>query len=502
MKTIPDLLDRTAAEYPNKIAFVDASSSITYGVLNHKVRIVASTIAKRGYLRSPVVVYLNRHIACVTAMLAVACSGNFYAVIDPQMPPERVRTILETLHPVCVVTERALAASAPGTGDCDILVLEDIAEQKEDENLLSTVRAQMTDADLLYCLFTSGSTGVPKGTAVSHRNVISYSRWVIETFDISPETVFGSQAPFYFSMSVTDLFGTLRSGATMVIIPKEFFSFPVKLISFMNTNGVNTIYWVPSALSIIANLNVFKYMKLEKIKKVLFAGEVMTVKQLNYWREWYPDILYANLFGPTESTDICTYYIVDREFTNGQSLPIGRHCANCQVIVLDEHGKECAIGQKGEMYIRGPFVAQGYYNSPDKTKAVFVQNPLNPFYPEVVYKTGDIVWTNERGELMYAGRKDFQIKHLGFRIELGEIESATSAIDGVSGQACIYDAQSDVIVLFYTGPADKGTVRAALKKRIPDYMMPQYMIQMSAFPHNSNEKIDRMWLKNNYKSLL
>ena len=141
----------------------------------------------------------------------------------------------------------------------------------------------MTDTDVLYCLFTSGSTGVPKGTAVSHNNVLAYSRWFVDTFAITSDTVFGNQTPFYFSMSVTDIFSTLRSGATMVIIPKSFFMFPPKLAAFINKHGVNTIYWVPSALSIVANLDLLTYVQFEKLEKVLFAGEVMPVKQLNYW---------------------------------------------------------------------------------------------------------------------------------------------------------------------------------------------------------------------------
>ena len=503
MKLITDLVEKTAQNYPDKIAFVDVASSIPYSRLTAEAKAAASSLLQLDRLRAPIVIYMDKGIACITAMLAVAYSGNFYAVIDPQMPDERVRTIFQTLNPVAVLTVRALAERAgSAAGECRLFILEDMLEEPVQDEALDAVHRQMTDTDLLYCLFTSGSTGVPKGTAVTHRNVLTYSQWVVETFGITEETVFGNQAPFYFSMSVTDIFSTLRSGATMAIIPKSFFMFPAKLAAFMNREGVNTIYWVPSALSIVANLDVLKYVKLEKLEKILFAGEVMPVKQLNYWRRNFPDALFANLFGPTETTDICTYYKVDRPFEETQSLPIGRACDNCGVLVIGEDGKACAPGQKGELYVRGSFVAQGYYNAPEKTAAAFVQNPLNTAYPEIVYKTGDIVWENERGELMYAGRRDFQIKHMGYRIELGEIEAAASALEGVGEQVCLYDRAADSIVLIYSGSADKESVRAGLERRVPLYMMPACIILTTSFPRNSNEKIDRAWLGSHYKTLL
>ena len=502
MKNITECLEQTVKCFPDKTAFRDDVSELTYFQLMSKAKSIGTALAGLDKRNSPVAVYMNKTPMCAAAMLGTAYSGNFYIVVDSKMPVERIKNTFGVVHPVAVITETGLADGIREIADgAEIFICDDISETPADENKLLDIRAKMIDTDPLYCLFTSGSTGVPKGTVISHRNVISYTDWVIETFDIDEKTVFGSQTPFYFSMSVTDFFSTVRTGAELVIIPKKFFSFPINLIKYINQYKVNTIYWVPSALSIVANIGLFKYAKPEYLKKVLFAGEVMPTKQLNYWMDNLPDLLYANLFGPTETTDICTYYVVNRRFADGSSLPIGNACNNCDVMVVNDEGKECAAGEEGELYVRGSFLAFGYFNNPEKTSSVFVQNPLNSAYPEVVYKTGDIVKYNEYGELIYCGRKDFQIKHMGYRIELGEIENGAAAADGVSVNACIYDSAEDSLILIYEGKAKKDELLDELKKRVPEYMVPNRIIKIPSMPYNSNGKIDRVWLKNNFKNI-
>ena len=200
-------------------------------------------------------------------------------------------------------------------------------------------------------------------------------------------------------------------------------------------------------MAIVSNFKLFDFMKPEYLKTVLFAGEVMPTKHLNYWINNLGDeITYANLFGPTETTDICTYYVVNRRFADDEPLPIGRHCDNCNVFILNEKGEEAEPGEEGELYARGSFLSAGYYNNPEKTAEAFVQNPLNTAYPEIVYKTGDLVKEAENGDIMYICRKDYQIKHMGYRIELGEIEAAVSSVENVQECACVYDEQNDKIV--------------------------------------------------------
>lgn len=437
-------------------------------------------------------------------MFGVVYSGNFYIVLDSNSPAERLQKIVDIIKPIAFVCEernldklKSLSIST-----AKVIDIEKAKKSKVKQEILDVQRKNMVSTDPIYALFTSGSTGLPKGTILTHQNVLTYIDWFVSAFDINENTIFGNQTPFYFSMSVSDIFATLVSGATFNIIPKTYFSFPIQLVRFLNERKINTIYWVPSALSIVANLKLFDYEKPNYLEKVLFAGEVMPNKQLNYWRRNLPQATYANLFGPTETTDICTYYVVNREFSDEESLPIGVHCDNCDTFVVDENGEQVnEIGKVGELFARGAFVAYGYYDNPEKTSSAFVQNPLQKHYPELVYKTGDLVKLNEFGEYVYMGRKDFQIKHMGYRIELGEIETAASSIDKVNSNVCIYDSEKDLIVMIYEGRLKEEELSEIIKQKVPHYMFPNVIVKVKQMPYNANGKIDRNFLKNNYKTL-
>ena len=244
-------------------------------------------------------------------------------------------------------------------------------------------------------------------------------------------------------------------------------------------------------------MQLFKYAKPEYLKKVLFAGEVMPTKQLNYWIENMPkDTVFANLYGPTETTDICTYYVVDRKFENGETLPIGKHCDNCDVMIVKEDNTLAQPGEEGELFVRGSFVCYGYFNNEEKTSAAFVQNPLHNYYPELVYRTGDLVKENEKGEILYITRKDFQIKRMGYRVELGEIEAAASGIEKIEESVCVFDKKKDQIILVYQAKKlDEVEIINSLKGKIPTYMMPDRYERVKLMPHNQNGKIDRKQLE-------
>lgn len=284
------------------------------------------------------------------------------------------------------------------------------------------------------------------------------------------------------------------------MIPKTYFTFPIKLVEFLNERKINTIYWVPSALAIVSNWNVFDFARPEHLQKILFAGEVMPVKHLNYWRRYLPDCLYANLFGPTETTDICSFYVVDRNFADSDSLPIGRACDNCDTFLLTEEGTRASrTGEEGEIVVRGSFLADGYYNEPEKTAAVFTQNPLNTAFPERIYRTGDLARLNEKGEFIYISRKDFQIKRMGYRIELGEIEAATGSIEKVKSAAALYDADAGRILVIYEGSIkDTDEVLQQTADKVPPYMRPDEVIRIKQMPYNANGKIDRQRLLKEY----
>ena len=225
----------------------------------------------------------------------------------------------------------------------------------------------------------------------------------------------------------------------------------------------------------------------------------MPTKQFNQWREKYPDALFANIYGPTETTVDCTYYIVEREFADDEPLPIGYGCRNTDVFILNGD-RLAAEGESGELCVRGRCLALGYYNNPEKTAEAFIQNPMNPYYPERIYKTGDIAKYNERGEIVFLARKDHQIKHMGHRIELGEIETAIHSIEGIAAGACLYDEQTQRILLFYCG-AEEATQAYILKKlrdKVPKYMFPNVMMKLEKMPQTLNGKIDRLALKEYY----
>lgn len=496
-KNILSYLEKSEKSFPDKIAFADKENQLTYHELLNSARSIGSFLLEQIGIHKAVVVYMEKGARNIAAFMGAAYAGCFYVPLDAQMPMERINIILETLQPAAVIydhkTEKFLSDMK---SDCIKVLYDEIYDFEHNEEKLNIIRDQMIDTDPLYVLFTSGSTGVPKGVIVCHRSVIDYADWVCKTFELNENTVFGNQTPFYFSMSVLDIFSTIYSGATLHIIPKMLFSFPVKLLEFLNEKNINTIYWVPSALSIVANFGALEAIKVPKLNKILFAGETMPTKQLNIWRKNVPDATYANLFGPTEITDIGIYYIVDREFEDDQPIPIGKPCDNVDALLVDENGeliKEC--NKVGELLIRGSFLACGYYKNPEKTKEVFIQNPVNDIYPEIVYCTGDLVYWNENRELVYVSRKDFQIKHMGNRIELGEIENSISSLDGVDMCCCLYDEQNEKIVAVYTGEVDAKAMNKQLMKKLPRYMMPNVYKQQDRMPLNMNGKIDRKKLK-------
>lgn len=501
MKNIIESLIRNEKNTPHKIIFGEESKEITYEDFLTQTKKIATKLLKMNLTKKPIAIYMDKNIECLSVMFAVAYSNNFYTVIDSLTPVDRINKIMDTLNPVLIITEKTTESLVEENFKTfNTLKYNDTIDETINQELLDNTLNKMIDTDPLYVLFTSGSTGQPKGTVVNHRSVISYTNWFINEFNINKDTIFANQTPFYFSMSVSDIFGTVMAGSTFYITPKIYFSFPIKLIEFMNEKKINTIYWVPSALSILANLKVFDYAKPNYLRKVMFAGEVMPTKQLNYWINSLDNVGFANLFGPTESTDICTFYKVNRTFKDDEPLPIGAPCNNCDVFLINDKNELANKDEAGELYIRGSFLAEGYYNNEQKTKDAFVQNPLHNHYPEKVYKTGDLVKYNEYGELVYLSRKDFQIKHMGYRIELGEIETVLSSMEKLKSGVMIYDSTKDLLVAVYEGKIKEDDVIKYIREKLPYYMVPSKAIRVKQMFYNANGKIDRQYIKNNYQN--
>jgi D-alanine--poly(phosphoribitol) ligase subunit 1 len=491
-----EYLEASVEKFPDKPAYVDESSEITFQQLMDRAKAIASKIAALNATKKPVAVYMEKNVNCLVSFLAAAYSGNFYTPIDTAMPPQRINNIMNTLQPIAVITDRFSLEDAKkmeSTGD--IIIFEDALETRINEDILESIRNQVIDTDPLYVLFTSGSTGTPKGVTICHRSVINYTDWITQKFNITEKERFGNQAPFYFDNSVFDIYCTLASGGTTFIIPQKLFSFPVRLIEYLNEKKINIILWVPSAMCLVANLRALQRIIPEHLEKIIFAGETMPNKQLNVWRKHIPDAFYVNMYGPTELTVECIYYIVDREFTDAEPLPIGIPCGNSDILILNDKDELVQADEIGEICARGASMSLGYYNNSEKTAEAFVQNPLNKSYPELMYRTGDLARYNDRGEIMYISRKDFQIKHMGHRIELGEIETAVNSLDSIISCCCLYDSDKGRLVMIYQGQAEKDHIIEGVKHLLPQYMIPNKFIQINEMPLNANGKIDRVKLK-------
>ena len=351
------------------------------------------------------------------------------------------------------------------------------------------------DIDPIYIVFTSGSTGIPKGVVACHRSVIDYVENLSAVLGFSRETVFGNQSPLYFDACLKELLPTIMFGATTYLIPRQLFMQPKALVEYLNEHKVNTICWVVSALTIISAFRTFELVTPEYLHTIAFGSEVFPMKQYRIWRNALPEASFTNLYGPTEATGMSCYFKCERELSEDEPIPIGRPFDNTQVLLLDENDLPVPTGDAGEICLRGTCVTLGYYNNPGKTAEAFVQNPLNPHYPELIYRTGDMGYYNPHGELVFLSRKDYQIKHMGHRIELGEIETDAAKIDGIKICACTYEKEKDRIVLHYVGDIAEKELTRALKEALPRYMLPARIHRMEEMCFTPNGKIDRKQLE-------
>lgn len=501
-KSVIEYLEKTVSLYPEKVAVQDSEMSITFSKLWDVAKRVSNAIKAEGLVKnSPIGVFIPKGCKMVESFAGINMCGCFYVPLDTKSPDSRVSSILTTLEATCVITDKAHLAQLGYFYTGKVLVIENVitnvAPDGGDQNNTFQI-----DTDPVYSIFTSGSTGTPKGVVISHRGVIDYIDWAIDTFKFDgKDMVIGNQAPFYFDNSTLDIYLMYATGATLDIIPEKFFTFPAELVDYMNEHRISFVFWVPFALVNVANKDIFKAKRPEYLKNVFFAGEVMPNKHLNYWRHYLPSCRYANLYGPTEITVDCTYYVVERAFSDDEPLPIGFPCNNSEVLILVDRQRLAKQGEQGELCVRGTSLALGYYNNPEKTSAAFIQNPLHSHYPEIIYCTGDIVYENDFGEIIYVGRVDAQIKHNGYRIELGEIETAILGTNIVENCCVVYDYGNKKIVLFYQAKEDLNIVelRKALSGSIPRYMLPMEYHREAVLKQNNSGKIDRAYYNNFFK---
>ena len=507
--SVLDLIEGQAILNKDKVAFTDPGKEITFGELYLFSRKIGTFLADKISRRSPVSFYMEKSCDAVVGMFGAVYAGGFYSFLDVRQPAARAESILNTLKPRVVFTDASMLDKAKeltlpeGT---ELILLDDLigkmGELPVDEDKLGAIRDLSQDIDPLYVNFTSGSTGVPKGVTVCHRSVLEFIGYFVDIFGIEEGDVLGNQAPFDFDVSVKDVYSGLMSGARTALIPREYFSNPMALMDYLADQKVTVIVWAVSAMCFVSIMNGLEYRCPEDIRMIMFSGEVMPVKHLNHWKKFFSDATYVNLYGPTEITCNCTYHVLDRDYEENEVIPAGIPFPNESVFLLDEDDKLVTEpGKEGEICVTGTSLALGYYGDKDKTDAVFMQNPLNNLFQEMMYRTGDIGRYDEKGILYYVSRKDFQIKHMGHRIELGEIEVGAMAVEGVTRACCIYEPDKKKLILFYTGDKDKKELLTGLKEDLPPYMVPSTVKHLDEMPVNKNGKIDRTYLLKEWKNL-
>ena len=499
IRNVLEYLEKSAESFPDKIALEDEHEKLTYNEYITRAKTIGTYLLKNGlseYSNKPVAVIIDRNIRSIVAFMGVVYTGNFYVPIDNSLPAERIKLIYDTLNPVAVIDARTDTGKAV-EGAIDFTEASTGAEI--DEELLRKVRSEAIDTDPLYGIFTSGSTGVPKGVVICHRGVIDMVEAFGDTFGFDSEMVHANQAPFDFDVSVKDIYNAMKNGASIVVVPKRLFLMPKLLLEFLVKYKANTIIWAVSALRIVSDFKAFGAVE-EKphMRYIMFSGEVMPIKALNYWMDNIPEPMYVNLYGPTEITCNCTYCIIEGKQDELKALPIGKAFVNTKVVLLDEKREKpvTKVGDVGEICVGGAGLALGYWNNPEKTKEAFFQNPAITEHPSLLYGTGDMAYYNDDGNLVFAARRDFQIKHMGHRIELGEIEVALNAIPFIDTSCCLYDEERSKIVCFYQSESDdtKAIIKF-LSDKLPKYMWPNIFKRYDRLPMNKNSKIDRVKLK-------
>lgn len=499
--TVLDWLEATVSRIPEKTAFIDETDTITFGELQKEAKQIGSALLDFVSYGKPVAVMTGRHIHTPACFLGIVYSGGFYAPMDGTMPLNRLKQILEVIQAEVMLVDNENAEIVEKLGfSGTVFRMEEILEKDEiREADLAKIRNGFSSDMPLYAIFTSGSTGVPKGVVTSHYSLMTYIDGVSGVLGISESDRMGNQSPLDYIAAIRDVYFPVKTGASTVILPKKYFAMPLKLFEALNEYKVTALCWSTSALTIPAQMGVFSKMKPEYLKKVCFSGSVLSGKILKIWQENLPETMFVNQYGPTEATASCTYYVVKEKADENTVLPIGKPYRQYRIVLLNEDNTVTKEGEIGEICVMGPILALGYYNSPEKSRQSFIQNPENPYYREMIYKTGDLGRFREDGELEFHGRKDRQIKHLGHRVELGELEEAAKSIAGVEEVCALYYKEKEHLYLFYTGDAAEKDIVVSMRGNLPGFMVPRKIVKLEEMPALPNGKIDMVTLQTYFK---
>lgn len=495
-KTIIELVEKAISKAPDKIAFVDENRSYTYKELQNKSYSISSCIIKKGVINSPVAVYMEKNIDCISSFVGVACSRNYYVVLDVDAPEERNRLIIQDICPSLVICNKSYHEKALRLfQSVDVVLVEDVGENVECNTEIEQICSEMTGSETLYVMYTSGSTGKPKGVITTHQAVVEYAESATKAYGIRDDDVFGNQYPFSSVASVEDIYLTIFNMAQMVIIPSYYYKFPAKLIACLCKRQVTTINWVPSAMTLLVMYGGLEKLTESKLRKVIFGGETIPYTTLCAWMRSFPKAEFINGYGSTEVTAGGTLYYVKSSDDFEKEVPIGQGFPHVKGFIVDENNEIIEGNGEGELCISSSSLAEGYWGDNELTEKRFITIDDCHGTKIRAYKTGDIVNTYDGLTFYYIGRKDYQVKKNGYRVELGEIENCANSIIGVIESGCIWDNDEKKISLFYCGDISEKSLFKRLNETLPQYMIPDEIVKLKELPKNNNGKIDREELK-------
>ncbi|MDO4800264.1 MAG: AMP-binding protein [Bacillota bacterium] len=479
---------RVAAErFPDRCAIRQGQQAVSYREYYRSSSVIAHRLSRmEPDLRKPILVLITDTVTDLFAFMGILAIGGFYVPLSSNTSANRIQDVMQNYDFAAVLT-----TGEPKLEIERCLNVRDILDDPASSESAGYVGEPLLPTTPAFGLFTSGSTGIPKLVLKSHQSILRMCQAFNEEFGFDENDVFGNQVSFEFDSSCKSVFLALYNHATVCLISPKDFMFPRKVIDAINEYRANVLIWSTFALRILANFKAFDYASIPSVKTVMVSGESIPENAIAYWME-HVDAAYYNLYAPTEYSFNCLAHRIARDEI--AQIPLGTEIRGSKVYVIAD-GRLCAEGEEGELYIAGPGLALGYFRDADKTARHFVQNPLHNDYPDIVYRTGDY-GVKQGGLFYFRGRVDHQIKHQGYRIELGEIESAANGIAGVHISAALFDAEKQLILLYFEGDVSQDELYQQLKSKLPGHLLPKRVVRLERIPLNQNNKVDRQALKN------